>query len=424
MPARATAPAHTKARARMRVPALAQARAIAPVMARARHAPTRGPARVIRAAARRARSRGSRPGEPRRSETPRRSPRRTPPWPPRARRADRRRSAAPARPRRHSSIEQQTRSRIGSRNSPIRSGSTGHVRHGSGIARRCASDGGIRRAVVSASAPPAATPPAASPAASAAPRHRRLQLRHRRRNRGIGGFSRYIGLLRLRPLHRRPRRRKRPSDRPEPPTRRARGGAGLGAKQPGQLGKLVRRRHVDHAIHPPGMPSARVSIQFASRGSRLILVAAAIFLSAACKKSVPVPSGDITALAPAVHHQRGNLRSGHAERQAHARRVREPDVRPLLRGAAGRAGGGRRREREHRGGVHRRRQAAGQDHGGAREVHGHDARRHRRPAASQVRHQGRPVPARARPRRSGARGVPRRAGRADAVFRSALASAR
>jgi len=46
------------------------------------------------------------------------------------------------------------------------------------------------------------------------------------------------------------------------------------------------------------MPSARVSIQFASRGSRLILVAAAIFLGAACKKSVPVPSGDITASLP------------------------------------------------------------------------------------------------------------------------------
>jgi thiol-disulfide isomerase/thioredoxin len=43
------------------------------------------------------------------------------------------------------------------------------------------------------------------------------------------------------------------------------------------------------------MPSARVSIQFARRSSRLIVLAAAIFLGAACKKSVPVPSGDITA---------------------------------------------------------------------------------------------------------------------------------
>jgi thiol-disulfide isomerase/thioredoxin len=43
------------------------------------------------------------------------------------------------------------------------------------------------------------------------------------------------------------------------------------------------------------MPSARVSIQFTSRGSQLIALAAAIFLAAACRKSVPVPDGDITA---------------------------------------------------------------------------------------------------------------------------------
>jgi thiol-disulfide isomerase/thioredoxin len=39
------------------------------------------------------------------------------------------------------------------------------------------------------------------------------------------------------------------------------------------------------------MPSARVSIQF----RRLIVVLATISLAAACKKSLPLPSGDITA---------------------------------------------------------------------------------------------------------------------------------
>jgi thiol-disulfide isomerase/thioredoxin len=43
------------------------------------------------------------------------------------------------------------------------------------------------------------------------------------------------------------------------------------------------------------MPSARVWIQFASRASQLIALAAAIFLGAACRKRVPVPEGDITA---------------------------------------------------------------------------------------------------------------------------------
>jgi thiol-disulfide isomerase/thioredoxin len=45
------------------------------------------------------------------------------------------------------------------------------------------------------------------------------------------------------------------------------------------------------------MPSASVSVQFAGRGSRarLIILLAAISLAAACKKSVPKPSGDITA---------------------------------------------------------------------------------------------------------------------------------